>query len=98
MVAKFGDQMGTIGHLESCAEYLAARGLDFKELPIVTSLQHDAGFYQRINDQWFKLPLDGWAFRIRDKWGELLDGCFLLRPQWPDGEVYQRDGAEYALV
>ena len=98
MASSFKDQMGAIGHLEECSEYLHARGLDFKELPIVTSLAQDVGLFTRTEGEYFKYELNGWAFRIKDKWGEVLDGCFLMRPVWDEAELYQRKDKQYELV
>lgn len=98
MASSFEEQLGTVGYLEECAEYLEARGLNFKELPIVTSLVRDVGLYTRTDGEFFKYELKGWGFRIKDKWGEVLDGCFLMRPVWNDADIYQRVDKQYELI
>lgn len=97
MAKSFSDQMGHIGYLEECAKYLESRGLDYRELSVVTNLTIDIGLHTRVNGEYFKCPIGGWAFRVKDKWGDEIEGAFLLRPQWPDAELYRKENGEWVL-
>lgn len=91
MAVSFSDQIGMemVGHLEECAEYLHARGLDYKECNVVTALTRDPGFFIKTPDGPAPYPLTGWGFRIKDRFGEPIDGAFLMRPcNWPDVPLY----------
>lgn len=102
MASNFQDQMntGVIGYLEQCAEYLAARGLDYRELSIITQLRKDWGVYLDVGGgKKEKYTLEGWGFRVKDKWGEPLEMGFLMRVvNWPDDDLYTYIDKKFDLL
>lgn len=102
MSKSFSDSVEVVGFLEECALYLDERGLDMTELDVITSLSKSANFFTYEKGVYEKHNLQGWAYRIHNKYGEPMEGSYLLRPcNWPDRVFTRRkedDKDVYSLL
>lgn len=88
--ATFKDSFKSVGFLKECTEYLAARGLDYHEVLAVNCVTESIGVGVRSSGEFEEVLMQGWAFRVKDRFGEIMEGCFLVRPMWPDEKMYMR--------
>lgn len=86
----FKDKFQPVGFLKECSEYLSARGLDYSEVSAVNCVTESIGVGIMSGGSFTEVLMQGWAFRIKDRFGDAMEGCFLVRPQWPDENMYMR--------
>lgn len=90
---------GTKTYISEAAVYLEKRGLSIQDLPIIPYKSVDMGFYIKDGQGFMPLPLQGWAFQVRNPEGGYYEDRWLLRVcNWPEGELFKKSGGKMAQV
>lgn len=95
MAGSFKAQITTpaVSYIDQLAFYLEDRGLAVTDLPCIQSFAHDFGYARKTSDgQFVPFSAEGWAFQVKDQFGNIDEAAMLMRPIGLPDTIYQRQG------